>query len=1047
MADPQVTGFTDSDAPPPSTGFTDSEAPPPTFLPPEQRDALDTKLKQADPEANAKLEIARHFSSLGLSPTFAYKATKEIGQSLYKKELDAPSLWEKVKNSFVEMPRLQARKDELAGLQYLGNNSPDVEQEIKGIDSKLSTKKGLGDIPDMVVGGLYQLGYTGYHAAGWLADEIAGSLSLNMMGHVNYSGMAQEEANRVFGSLVGGMYRGMMDRGFDPTVARLASGSLAVGNLALLMIPGGEAARPLEESIVQGVARAGLKGALQEGLGSVAKFLGMDAATARIAGAFGKQGIFALGSSLWNNVIPEVSGWLSNELARTNVPLKSLGKLGEDIAKSTGVQFLTAATIPMAKEAIRATLTNRVNEALSKFSNTVESTDNRESTIASWLRSETYKKSGEQQIPRAGAEVRPFSEVLKDVPESIKEQPARKSRDTIFDGEVPHDTEGVIQDAVKKIVKPFTTRRAAGRGASPDVRTLLGRLPGKIRGVVSPVLFSHDFNAEMVFGGKDNVAYRVAAGHPVRSEMEVRPRAAELSQEVTDWARTNGLVNPRKLGSYAMQEFTKDEVTLTRQEVLSAQMHFRVPEAQEGGTNKAALLSGAYIDRAADPKATVERPISEATYQKFFNDPEIIGEKEKDLLDRASRSIEEAGKVRAANHYKLHGEELPLIDQYWRKLVYRGGVPSEKDLEIQQERARWMQVLPDESSSNVREPEAIGPIHLRGFFQEYPEIMYDTALLEKMGPSLQQAGKVLWDNRVTEAVTNKFGRGMVSHMQDTVLKMAGRGRSPQAVENLFNEIYRLTVTTDMGLNVRAPIKQAFLAARSLPYVGTKQWLGGLMDSVVHPRRTRELAKRISMAYRQARTRGGTIELDTVLANAADFNRHRILRTILNVKQSFQKIGMSLTKQASLFSFKADTMAAWHGTQAEFETALRGGSFTDDFRAATGLKEEQVPQLINDKNKMFEAAGKYADYIIGESHATSYVGQRAGLLQTPIGKFAGIFKSEPMKALEQWSRALMQATEEAHGGESQEGHQDHGPVWSCGTFSVLRDGLGVVETVG
>lgn len=109
---------------------------------------------------------------------------------------------------------------------------------------------------------------------------------------------------------------------------------------------------------------------------------------------------------------------------------------------------------------------------------------------------------------------------------------------------------------------------------------------------------------------------------------------------------------------------------------------------------------------------------------------------------------------------------------------------------------------------------------------------------------------------------------------------------------------------------------------------------------------------------------------------------------------------------SNWSFKLDTISALNQTELEVKNAMNGGKFSEDFRNATGLKESDAANLTPDQR--MKAAGKFADYIIGETHATALSAQRAGIMQNAAGRFWATFKAEPIKAAEAWRRSIMQA---------------------------------------
>ena len=91
----------------------------------------------------------------------------------------------------------------------------------------------------------------------------------------------------------------------------------------------------------------------------------MDAATAETAGAFGKQGLMAVGMATANAALPEVAASLSNRLKGTNVELKCPGELAGEIAQGAAGQFLVGGGAVGAHEALRSMVQTHIENAVS----------------------------------------------------------------------------------------------------------------------------------------------------------------------------------------------------------------------------------------------------------------------------------------------------------------------------------------------------------------------------------------------------------------------------------------------------------------------------------------------------------------------------------------------------------------------------------------------------------------------------------------------------------------------------------------------------------
>jgi hypothetical protein len=593
-------------------------------------------------------------------------------------------------------------------------------------------------------------------------------------------------------------------------------------------------------------------------------------------------------------------------------------------------------------------------------------------------------------------------------PVQIKSQ-TRSNPDIIWNDETPVDKKQVIEDVLFNLKSSSRFRKDMMAGESPSKRTAIRRAWGRTRGAYNTLGSGYDFNAELVFGGKDTLGYKIAEGYLREKQLHAARQTKDYTKPImVDGLKSLDAYGPVKTGNFALQEFTEDGFVLNRGEIWSLWMHY-----QDANDNRLSALKGLYVPRAENPLSMIEHPMPEETMLKFFNH---LSEPEKALLNRSHEILLTLGRLRRDNHWKMHGEELPLIENYFRKLVYRGDKDVPMYIEDMMEGWRWMQIVPNEKSSIARE-NVIVPLILRNFFQEFPEIVRDTMLLVNMGPHLQQAGKILFDPRVSLKIEQTWGRTMLRSMKDNLQLYAERGGSPASWVGTLNEIADFvrspTISLDLGgLSVKPGLKQMMLGIRSALYMPTilprGDWLKALIESVARPGRTRQIADAISDNFNVSRRMGGTIELSTMLNDATSFNKSPVKRALLGARTHIRRVSLALTKSLSNWSFKVDTMAALHFTEREVRNVMHGGQFTEDFKAATGFTEKDAPNLDNNVISRLKAAGRYADYIQQESHATSFSSQRAGLLQTPVGRLFGLFKAEALKASESMRRPFMQA---------------------------------------
>ena len=481
----------------------------------------------------------------------------------------------------------------------------------------------------------------------------------------------------------------------------------------------------------------------------------------------------------------------------------------------------------------------------------------------------------------------------------------------------------------------------------------------------------------------------------LEAETRIEPAAHEsMAPVMDDWLKAHGIdhrTNPLKFNNYRGEKFTEDGQTLTRGEIMSAWMDFQEPN------NKESRLNGSGIEHRINPDEPVK--ISEETFNKFFAhlSPEEIAM----MKDVAAKQLRTAGDLRGKDFEARYGYPMPRVENYWTKYVMKPeGASYAHDLEALQQSNRWIRADVNEAHS-VERTGSTAPTYLRDFFEQFQESMNDTALVTTMAKSVEEAAKVLYNAKISDRMAKGYGKPLLNMMRDDLKAMAGQRETPQGWQNAMDGLGNLTTTINLAMNIKSSIKQAMLGLRSvIEYAHPIAAVKALADLALHPKGTRDMAEAISNLYNTSLRRGGTLDQAQMLRQEGSLRKITATRTML------KKTGMWLNKRGTQLSFKIDTVVAKRQSEIEFANAEKGQPFSDDFKAATGLNERDAAGMsATDKLK---AAGKFADYIIGETHATSLRGQQAGIQKWAPTRLLTKFKSEPIKAFEVVRRSIMQA---------------------------------------
>lgn len=236
-------------------------------------------------EADAKLQTSKalgdYFNMHPAQVHANFDATTQAFWGDRAKGQTPSTIWQKAGN-MLKAQDLQARLDDLNGQMYAGDSSQGLmaqREDIKKQQAALGPT--MGWAPQQIVGIAYQLGYQGLHAAetvvagaGAVVDFGLSALTLGLLNKslgfdwgASYLRVAKNESSKVVGSLVGGMYGSLIDRGVDPTYARIAATGLGILQVGLMALPIGEAvSKPVGDALANGMIRPMLDGSVDRAI-------------------------------------------------------------------------------------------------------------------------------------------------------------------------------------------------------------------------------------------------------------------------------------------------------------------------------------------------------------------------------------------------------------------------------------------------------------------------------------------------------------------------------------------------------------------------------------------------------------------------------------------------------------------------------------------------------------------------------------------------------------------------------------------------------------
>jgi hypothetical protein len=541
----------------------------------------------------------------------------------------------------------------------------------------------------------------------------------------------------------------------------------------------------------------------------------------------------------------------------------------------------------------------------------------------------------------------------------------------------------------------------AEKSIAPPKSSLFGKEAAtakrKAKALARTATNSFSMNGELVFGGKSTLTHRVAIQDVLNSRgdfLKENTRQQEATRSyLRDTLKIDERRTPLKWQNYWNEKFSEDGVTLTRAEIMDNYMSF------QNKNQRASLIEDgtAYASHITDEgnPADVEK-LSEATYQKFFAH---LGETEHRLMDVANNQLKENGPSLSQYHENRYGTPTKLEENYWPKYVKREGASYDKDITDIQNENRYLSTNPDESSLITRTG-AKGATYTTGFWQKFSESTENSSRILKMGNAVSSSAKVLYDSKIADRIAKTYGGAVLKQLREDLATEAGQRETPKEIDRGLDMLGNVATNLHLGIvsSLRVPVKLLGLGIRS--FINNPHgFFPAVMDIIIHPKNASKAARSFSSMVDEAYKHGGTVDLGQLTRYASKSGKVRA------VGRKIQSLNMTLTRGGSNLGFVWDATAARHEAEYQFNRALRGKQMDSDFKAITGVTEDKVKGGLTPEEKL-SAVGKYADNVIGESHAVNDPGYRIGLQKTAVGRLVTKFKTEPLKGFEQIRRLTM-----------------------------------------
>lgn len=560
-------------------------------------------------------------------------------------------------------------------------------------------------------------------------------------------------------------------------------------------------------------------------------------------------------------------------------------------------------------------------------------------------------------------------------------------------------TEGKIRTA-EGWVEKSKLQEDANKSIAPPRKSLFGpgmaALERKAKSLWRIMTNSFSMNGELVFGGKGTLTHQVAVQHVLNSHGDFLTETTRQQAGARDYLRNTLKIDeqktPLKWQNYWNEKFTEDGVTLTREEIMDNYMSFE----NENQRNSLLEDGTAYASHVTDTgnAADVEK-LSGTTYHKFFSH---LGTAEHGLIDIAKKQLEENGPSLSSYHENRYGNPIKVEPNYWPKYVKREGASYSDDItEIQKENSH-IKTNPDESSL-ISRTGAKGATYTTGFWHKFSESTRDSSRILKMGDAVAASARVLFDPKIADRIAKTYGNSVLKSLREDLAREAGQRETPHELERAMDELGNLATNLHLGIisSLKVPFKLAALGMRS--FINNPHgFFPAVMEVIRHPFNSQKAARAFSSTVDEAYKYGGSVDLGQLTKYSTKMGKVR------SVARVIQNKNMILTRKGSNFGFAFDATTSRYEAEYQFNRALKGKQMDADFKAVTGVSEDQVENL-SPEAKM-AAVGKYADSIIGETHAIQDPGYALGLQKTAIGRLITKFKTEPLKGFEQIRRQAM-----------------------------------------
>jgi hypothetical protein len=467
----------------------------------------------------------------------------------------------------------------------------------------------------------------------------------------------------------------------------------------------------------------------------------------------------------------------------------------------------------------------------------------------------------------------------------------------------------------------------------------------------------------------------------------------DWKQPFLDWSTQNKIninkwANEKYDVAFTRSDGTRSAIEMRRDTAMSVYMHW------QNENNRQSLIKGYIFPYGPKKQSFVPQKLSEVEWQQIVDS---VTPQEKEYIGLIQDLTKKTGEAMNAVYERMHGYPMEVLQDYWRKRVWRQAQGKSVEELIAESRMQenMIRAAPDHSMT-IERTGATQPLYLTGATEEVNHLLRSASLYTAMAEPIYNAQKVAWDPVISNTIEQRVGTRMLEAMRKGLKDDARMREFGSHADRIVEKYRQRGVLMFLGFNPSPVLKNLALSVRSLSYVPFPDWIKGVGETLIHPRRTEQALIAGSSWYDSVKQSGALKEISDVLG----------ARTVgETVAHKIRNVVMAPLKWASKTAVKVDMNAGIN----QFLREAKRGALTEKVMDATGLKNEDLATLLRDPDATMQAAIKYGQFVAQHGHATNLPELQSGLQRG--GTWARLFttfQSEPNANLNMMIRSFMDA---------------------------------------